>query len=119
MLTPGDEKINRQKPEYAEIMLFLRRHLLSYDKNIIESFKYMTISYDYKDKMICFLHLKNDYVYLCFANTKKLKAHPKLLAEGRKKYKSFKCFIHKNIDVKSLDIILKNACEIIDNKLNK
>jgi hypothetical protein len=119
MLTPGDEKINRQKPEYAEIMLFLRRHLLSYNKNISESFKYMTISYDYKGKMICFLHLKDDYVYLCFANAKKLKAHPKLLAEGRKTYKAFKCYVNKNIDVRSLNAILKNACEIIDRKLNK
>ena len=116
MLTPADEKINKQAPEYAEIMLFLRKHLLSYNSHITESFKYMTICYDYKGKMVCFLHVKDNYVYLCFKTNNKLK-HPKLFAEGRKAYKVFKCFIHKNIDVKSLNAILKNACEITDKKL--
>ena len=115
MFSPGDEKINKQKPEYAEIMLFLRRHLLSYNKNISEVFKYMTICYEYKGKGICFMHQKDDYVYLCF-NGKKLK-HPKLAAEGRKVFKAFKCFINKNIDVKALNEILKMACAVIDKKL--
>lgn len=115
MLTPGDEKINKQKPEYAEIMLFLRKHLLSYNKNISEVFKYMTICYEYKGKGICFMHQKDDYVYLCFSNGKTLK-HPKLLAEGRKMFKAFKCYIHKDIDVKALNAILKMACDIIDEK---
>ena len=117
MLTPTDEKINKQKPEYAEIMLFLRKHLLSYNKHMTESFKYMTICYDYKGKMVCFLHVKDDYVYLCFKTRNKLKAHPKLVSEGRKAYKAFKCFINRNIDVKSLNTILKSACELIDKKL--
>lgn len=117
MLTPADEKINKQLPEYAEIMLFLRKHILSYNQQMTESFKYMTICYDYKGKLICFLHAKDDYVYLCFKAGKQLRGHPKLLAEGRKTYKAFKCFINKDIDVKSLDAILNNACEIIDKKL--
>lgn len=116
MLTPGDEKINQQKPEYAEIMLFLRRHLLSYNKNICETFKYMTLYYEYRGKGICYMHLKDDYVYLGFTGGGKLK-HLKLVAEGRKFIKVFKCFINKNIDLKSLNAILKNACEVVDKKL--
>jgi hypothetical protein len=116
MLTPGDDKINKQKPEFAEIMLFLRRHLLSYNKNMFEAFKYMTIYYEYKDKGICFMHLKDNYVYLCFNNGPKLK-HPKLAADGRKAFKAFKCFVNKDIDVKSLNEILKMACAVIDKKL--
>lgn len=116
MLTPADDKINKQSAEYAEIMLFLRKHVLSYNKHMTESFKYMTICYDYKGRMICFLHAKDDYVYLCFKTRDKLK-HPKLLAEGRKAYKAFKCYINKNIDVKSLNAILKSACEIVDKNL--
>lgn len=115
MLTPADEKISKQKPECAEIMLFLRKHVLSYNKYMSESFKYMTICYDYKGKMICFLHTKDDYVYLCFKTRNKFK-HPKLAAEGRKAYKAFKCFIDKNIDIKSLNTILKNSCEVLDKK---
>lgn len=117
MLTPADEKINKQPSEYVEIMLFLRKYILSHNKHMTESFKYMTICYDYKGKLICFIHAKGDYVYLCFKDGRQLKAHPKLLAEGRKTYKAFKCFINKNIDVKSLNEILKDACEIIDEKL--
>ena len=93
MLTLADEKISKQKAEYAEIMLFLRKHLLLYNEHITESFKYMTICYDYKSKMICFLHVKEDYVYLCFKTRNKLKEHPKLISEGRKAYKAFKCIV--------------------------
>jgi hypothetical protein len=116
MLTPGDDKINNQKPEYAEIMLFLRSHILAYDRNMFEAFKYMTIYYEYKGKGICFMHVKDDYVYLCFNNGPKLK-HAKLAAEGRKAFKAFKCFVNKNIDVKSLDQVLKMACAVIDKNL--
>ncbi len=115
MLTPGDEKINKQRPEYAEIMLFLRGHLLSYNKNIAETFKYMTLYYEYKGKGICYMHLKDDYVYLGFTGGSKIK-HPKLAKEGRKYIKVFKCFIDKNIDRKSLNEILKLTCGIIDGK---
>ena len=114
MLTPGNDKIAKQPPEYGEIMLFLRKHLLGYDKNIVETFKYMTIFYEYRGKGICYLHQKDNYVYLGF--TGKIK-HPKLAAEGRKTIKVFKCFINKNIDVKSLNAILKDACALIDKKL--
>lgn len=115
MLTPGDEKINQQSPEYAEIMLFLRRHLLGYNQNITETFKYMTVFYEYKGKGICYMHLKDDYVYLGFTG-KEIK-HPKLVAEGRKVIKVFKCYVNKNIDIKSLNAILQCACANIDKKL--
>lgn len=115
-LTPGNDKIAKQPPEYAEIMLFLRKHLTSFDKNIMETFKYMTLYYEYKGKGICYMHLKDDYVYLGFTGGNKLK-HPKLVSEGRKYIKIFKCFINENIDVKSLDIVLKNACKVIDKNL--
>ena|SRR6185369_17139767 len=113
MLTPGDDKINKQAPEYAEIMLFLRKHLLSYNENVVETFKYMTIFYEYKGKGICYMHLKDDHVYLGFSGDIK---HPKLHREGRKSIQVFKCFINKNIDIRSLNAILKMACALIDKK---
>ncbi len=116
MLTPGNDKIAKQAPEYAEIMLYLRKHLTSFNKNITEIFKYMTIFYEYKGKGICYMHLKDDYVYLGFTGAG-LKSHPKLVSEGRKVIKVFKCFINKDIDLKSLNTILKNACEVIDKKI--
>lgn len=109
MLHPCDEKIRQQKPEYAEIMLFLRRHLLDYDKNIQETFKYFTLYYEYKGKGLCYIHLKDDYVYLGFFGRQELK-HPKLLSEGRKIVKVFKCFVTKNVDVRALNAILHMAC---------
>ena len=116
VLTPCDEKISAQPPEYAEIMLFLRRHILDYNPHIAETFKYMTLYYEYKGKGICFMHLKDDYVYLGFYSRGKLK-HPKLHAEGRKVIKLFKCFINKNVDVRSLNSILKEACKIAEQKV--
>ena len=92
MLTPGDDKIAKQAPEYAEIMLFLRKHLISHNKNVTETFKYMTIFYEYKGKGMCYMHQKDDYVYLGFTS-EGLKPHPKLVSEGRKVIKVFKCFI--------------------------
>jgi len=116
MLTPGDEKIRQQKPEYAEIMLFLRQHLLSYNKNIKETFKYFTLFYEYKGKPLCYTHYKDNYVYLGFFTRFGLK-HPKLLSEGRKVVKVFKCFVNKDVDVRSLNAILKLACHSIEKKL--
>jgi hypothetical protein len=115
MLTPGDDKINKQRAEYAEIMLFLRRHILAFDQNITETFKYMTLFYEYKGKGLCYMHSKDDYVYLGFTGAE-LK-HPKLVAEGRKVIRIFKCFVNKDIDVKSLDTILQKACALIDKKI--
>lgn len=113
MLTPGDQKINAQKPEYAEIMLFLRQHLLSSNKNMTETFKYMTLYYEYKGKGMCYMHLKDDYVYLGFNGGGQLK-HPKLQKEGRKYIKVFKCFVGKDIDIRSLNQVLKLSRAIID-----
>lgn len=114
MLTPGDEKISKQKPEYSAIMLFLRQHLLAYDKNISEAFKYMTLYYAYKGRGICYMHLKDDYVYLGFTG-RGLK-HPKLVSEGRKVIKIFKCYVNGDIDIKSLNTILARACALIDKR---
>jgi len=116
MLHPCDEKIRQQKPEYAEIMLFLRRHLLSYSKHIQETFKYFTLYYEYKGKGLCYIHLKDDYVYLGFFGRQELK-HPQLLSEGRKIVKVFKCFVNKNVDVRALNAILKMACHNADKRL--
>lgn len=115
MLTPCDEKINRQDPEYAEIMLFLRKHVLDFDKYITESFKFMTLYYEYKGKGLCYMHLKDDYVYLGF--TCATLRHPKLVAEGRKVVKIFKCYVNRDIDLKALNVILKEACAVIDKKI--
>lgn len=115
MLTPADEKINQQTPEYAEIMLFLRRYLLAHSKNIQETFKYLTLFYEYKGKPLCYTHFKDDYVYLGFYSRNRLK-HRKLLSEGRKVVSVFKCYINKDVDVRSLNVILKDACRLIDAK---
>jgi hypothetical protein len=61
------------------------------------------------------MHLKDNYVYLGFPG-KELK-HPKLVSEGRKTIKVFKCFVNKDIDLRSLDQILEKACLVIDKKI--
>ena len=112
VLTPGDEKIKKQPPEFAELMLFLRRHILAFNPGISETFKYMTLFYEFKGHGICYMHLKEDYVYLGFTGI----THPKLVSEGRKSVRIFKCYVNRDVDVKSLDAILAKACALADKK---
>lgn len=113
MLSPCDQKIKEQTPEFAEIMVFLRKHLLGYSEHILETFKYLTLYYEYKGKGLCYMHLKNDHVYLGFTGGKQLK-HAQLVSEGRKYVKIFKCYINQDIDLKALNEILRSACALID-----
>ncbi|MGZ3753192.1 MAG: DUF1801 domain-containing protein [Mucilaginibacter sp.] len=69
-------------------LLFLREHILHYDKNITEAWKYRMPFFCYKGKMFCYLwvHKKNGLPYIGIVEGKRID-HPALIIEDRARMK--------------------------------
>lgn len=69
-------------------LLFLRDHILNFDENITEAWKYGMPFFCYKGKMFCYLwvHKKNGLPYIGIVEGKKID-HPALIIEDRARMK--------------------------------
>ena len=94
-------------------LLFLRNHILNYDKNITEAWKYRMPFFCYKGKMLCYLwvHKKNGMPYLGIVKGKQID-HPELIIEDRAKMKIMLFDPTKDISVGTIDDILKQAMSL-------
>ncbi len=113
MQEPIDIFFEKLDEPYRSCLLFLRQFILDYSSDITESRKFNTPFYYFKKKWLGFISYdpKTKIIYIAFANGYLMK-HPKLLSEGRKKQKIFYIDPAKDVDVKSLKAILKEACQL-------
>jgi hypothetical protein len=94
-------------------LLALREYLLSYDKNVTEAWKYKMPFYCYHGKMFCYLwvHKKFHQPYIGIVEGKMVH-HPNLIQEKRARMKIMLFDPEKNIPVKTLNSILKEAISL-------
>lgn len=94
--------------------LFLRKHLLNFDAEISEHFKYSTAFFHYKGKALCYFSLrkKDQQAYIGFVNGYLMK-HKALAAEGRSQIKVFYFDGAKDIDIKSIGQLLEMAIKTV------
>jgi hypothetical protein len=98
---------------YQSCLLFLRNFILESSGNISESWKFHTPFYYYRKKWIAFIsyHPKTKIIYIAFVDGAKI-FHPSLISEGRKKMKIIYIDPEKDIDVKALKVIIKEAISL-------
>ncbi len=104
--------LQKQEP-VKSCMLFLRAHLINYDKNISEHLKYGMPFYYYNNKMFCYLWQSklHAHPYIGFVNGNKIN-HPELLQEKRSRMKILLVNPSKDIPVKKINALLKLAVAV-------
>jgi Domain of unknown function (DU1801) len=110
MLRPIDNYFLQKKEPDKSCLQFLREYILSLDKNITETWSYSMPFYNFNGKRFCYLwiHKKFKQPYIGFIEGSKTN-HPDLLKEKRVKMKILLVDPTKNIPVKKINIILKEA----------
>ncbi len=91
-------------------LLFLRQHILNFDKNITEAWKYRMPFFCYKGKMFCYLwvHKKNGLPYIGIVEGRRID-HPDLIQEDRARMKIMFVDASADLPVNTIDTILKIA----------
>lgn len=91
-------------------LLFLRRQILDFDKNITEAWKYRMPFFCYKGKMFCYLwvHKKNGLPYIGIVEGRKID-HPELILEDRARMKILLIDPNNDLPVDTINTILKTA----------
>src|SRR6201996_9230483 len=91
-------------------LLFLRQHILDFDGNVTETWKYRMPFFCYKGKMFCYLwvHKKNGLPYLGIVEGRRID-HPNLVQEDRARMKIL--FVDPNADLQmdTINMILQTA----------
>lgn len=110
MLRPIDNYFLQKEEPVKSCLQFLREHILQLDSNITEAWKYGMPFYCYKGKMFCYLWVHKKFLqpYIGIVEGKKI-SHPDLLQEKRARMKILLLDPGKNIPVKKIDTILKQA----------
>lgn len=96
-------------------LLFLREHILQFDPNITEAWKYGMPFFCYRKKMFCYLwvHKKNGLPYLGIVEGKKID-HPALIIEDRARMKIMLFDPSADLPVDTIDSILKTAASFYE-----
>jgi hypothetical protein len=94
-------------------LLALREIILQQDKNITEEWKYYMPCFCYNRKMFCFLWVnkKTHQPYIEFVEGKRID-HPKLIAEKRSRMKILQLDAEKDLPVRTIKLILKQALNL-------
>ncbi|HUM48046.1 MAG TPA: DUF1801 domain-containing protein [Chitinophagales bacterium] len=110
-MTSDPDNFYLEKDEPARsCLLALREIILLHDPEITTAWKYKMPFFCYHDKMFCYLwvHKKLHLPYLGIVEGRKIN-HPKLLAEKRSRMKILLIDPAKDIPVKTISVILKEA----------
>jgi uncharacterized protein DUF1801 len=113
MLRPVDNYFLQKEEPLKSCLQFLRTHILNYDKNISEAWKYGMPFYFFNGKRFCYLwiHKKYNMPYIGITDGKKIN-HPGLIIENRSRMKIFLVDPAKSVPVKKIDSILKAVLEL-------
>jgi hypothetical protein len=106
-------------------LLALKEWVLQSDPEVTAEWKYGMPFFCYKGKMFCYLwvHKKSHQPYIGFVEGNRMD-HPQLLQEKRSRMKIFMLDAHKNLPLKTIQFLLKEALQfyksgIIPIKKNK
>lgn len=104
--------LNQSEPNKG-CLLALRSIILEQDKDITETQKYGMPCFCYKKKMFCYLwsDKKTHEPYLLIVEGKLLD-HPKLEAGTRSRMKIFRVDPNKDLPIKTIKTILKQALDL-------
>ena len=91
-------------------LLFLREHILNYNSNITEAWKYKMPFFCYKGKMFCYLwvHKRNGLPYIGIVEGRRID-HPALIIEDRARMKIMLLDPTTDLPIETIDSILKIA----------
>jgi len=105
--------LNLQEPDRS-VFIALRQLILSLDSNLTPEWKYKLPFFYFKGKMFCYLwvHKKFKQPYIGIMDGNQLD-YPELLLEDRKKVKILLVDPSKDIDVKKIKVILKDAIKLL------
>ena len=110
MLRPIDQYFLQKEEPFKSCLEVLRRLILNFDEAITEEWKYGMPVYCYHGKMLCYLwiHKKFKQPYLGIVEGKRMN-HPDLLQENRSRMKILLIEPMKDIPLKKIRTILKEA----------
>ena len=110
MLSPINAYFQQQEEPHKGCLLFLRGHILKLSPNLTEEWKYGVPMYCYNGKMFCYLwvHKKFKQPYIGVVEGGNIN-HTDLLQEKRKRMKILLIDPTKDIPLKTIDTILKEA----------
>ena len=114
MLRPIDNYFLQKEEPFKSCLQFLREHILK-NKEITETWRYGMPFYYYKKRMFCYLwiHKKLLQPYLGIVEGRRMK-HPDLIEEKRARMKILLINPSKNIPVRKIDAILKEAMALYE-----
>jgi len=117
MLRPIDNWYLQQDEPKKSCLQFLRTHILQQDLNITESWKYGMPFFCYNKKMFCYLwvHKKFHQPYIGIVEGNKIN-HPDLIQEKRARMKILLLDAEKDIPLKKVNAILKEALSLYKKK---
>lgn len=103
----------KQPEPIKSCLLAMREIILSQDREITTAWKYAMPFFCYKGKMFCYLwvHKKNKQPYLGMVEGKRLN-HPALLSEKRSRMKIMAFDPNKDLPIRTIRAILKQALEL-------
>src|SRR6201986_4338275 len=110
MLRDIDNYYLQQNEPAKSCLIFLREHILNYDKDITEAWKYRMPFFCYKGKMFCYLwvHKKNGLPYIGIVEGRKID-HPDLIQEDRARMKILLIDPSTDLPLDTINTILKTA----------
>jgi len=110
MLRPIDDWYLQKDEPLKTCLQFLRAYILKQDSNITEAWKYGMPFFCYRGKMFCYLwvHKKFHQPYIGIVEGAKLN-HPDLIQEKRARMKILLLDPGKDIPVKKVNLVLKQA----------
>lgn len=113
MLRPIDNYFLQKEEPVKSCLQFLRAHILKYDPNITEAWRYGMPFYLYKGKRFCYLwvHKKYQEPYLGIVDGNKID-QPDLIVEKRARMKILLIDPTKNIPVRKINLILKTLLDL-------
>jgi hypothetical protein len=110
VLSDLDNYFLKQEEPFKSCLLFLRKHILSFDPEMTEAWKYGMPLYCYHGKMFCYLwvHKKYNKPYIGIVEGGRLE-HPDLIMEKRNRMKILLVDPERNIPLQKINKILGSA----------
>jgi hypothetical protein len=117
MLREIDQYFLEKEEPVKSYLLALREYLLHFDPQVTEAWKYKMPFYCYKGKMFCYLwvHKQHHQPYLGIVEGNKID-HPLLIVEKRARMKIMLFDPEKDIPIKTIESILKQALALYKKK---